>query len=161
MGLALSLKTALKGASRVAVIGVGSDMRGDDAAGIEIVRRLKRRVKSPKVLLIEAGVAPENFTGSIKKFSPSHVLMIDATDFGAKAGTVILSESEAIVGRPISTHTMPLTLFANYIEGETGAKVMLLGIQPNRADLESPMSEQVRRTVEELEAALVELLRSL
>jgi len=60
------------------------EMRGDDAAGIEVVRRLRHKLKSSKVLLVEGGVAPENFTSNIRRFKPSHVIFIDATDFGAE-----------------------------------------------------------------------------
>ena len=85
----------------MAIVGVGSDMRGDDFAGIEIVRRLRRKLESSKVLLIEGGLTPENFTGEIKKFKPTHVLLIDATDFGSEPGDIVLAEPDAIFGQSI------------------------------------------------------------
>lgn len=157
----LDLSSLLEGAARVAIVGIGSDMRGDDAVGIEVVRRLRRRLSSPNVLLIEAGVAPENFTAEIKKFEPSHVILIDAADFGSEPGAAILSEPEAIAGRPISTHTMPLSLLASYLRAQTAAKVVLLGIQPSSTGMGARMSEKVKRTVDELSATLLAQLRHL
>ena len=145
----------------MAVVGVGSTMRADDAAGIEIVRRLRRGLRSPRVLLVEGGVAPENFTAEIRRFEPSHILLVDATDFGAEPGEVILAEPEAIAGQPISTHTMPLSLLANYLREQTGAKVILLGIQPASAVMGGKLSERVRRAVEGVAAKLLEALSSL
>lgn len=151
----LDFSSVLKGAVRVAIVGIGSDMRGDDAAGIEVVRKLRRGLSSPNVLLVEAGVAPENFTAEIRKFEPSHVILIDATDFGSEPGTAILSGPEAIAGQPISTHTMPLSLLANYLRAQTAAKVVLLGIQPGSTGMGARMSEEVRRAVDELSATLL------
>ena len=156
----LELSSFLKGADRVAIVGVGSGMRGDDAAGIEVVRGLRYKLKSSKVLLIEGGVAPENFTSHIRRFKPSHVIFIDATDFGAEPGEVILAEPEAITGQSISTHTLPLSILADYLREQTRAKIMLLGIQPARAQMGAEMSEPIKDTVEKVNEALLRELSS-
>lgn len=140
-------------------MGVGSEMRGDDAAGIEVVRRLRDGLKSPNVLLVEGGVAPENFSSQIRRFKPSHVVFIDATDFGAEPGEVIIAEPDAITGQSISTHTMPLSILAGYLREQTGAKIALLGIQPARAQMGAKMSGAVRKAVDEFTAVLLAGLR--
>lgn len=155
----LDLTSFLSGATRVAVIGVGSGMWGDDAAGVEVVRGLRKRLRSPNTLLIEGGVAPENFTSDIKRFKPSHVVFIDATDFGSEPGDVILAEPEAIVGQTISTHKIPLSFLASYLRDQTGAKIMLLGIQPARARMGAEMSEPVRDSIRRVEEILLRKLR--
>jgi hydrogenase maturation protease HycI len=139
----------------VVVVGVGSEMRGDDAAGVEVVRRLRKVLKSPNVFLIEGGVAPENFTSKIRRFQPSHVIFIDATDFGAEPGEVVLAEPEAITGESISTHTMSLSILAKYLREQTGAKIALLGIQPARARMGSEMSGAVKDSVKRVEEILL------
>ena len=137
------------------VVGVGSEMRGDDAAGVEVVRRLRKVLKSPNVFLIEGGVAPENFTSKIRRFQPSHVIFIDATDFGAEPGEVVLAEPEAITGESISTHTMSLSILAKYLREQMGAKIALLGIQPARAQMGSEMSGAVKDSVKRVEEILL------
>jgi len=139
----------------VVVVGVGSEMRGDDAAGVEVVRRLRKVLKSPNVFLIEGGVAPENFTSKIRRFQPSHVIFIDATDFGAEPGEVVLAEPEAITGESISTHTMSLSILAKYLREQMGAKIALLGIQPARAQMGSEMSGAVKDSVKRVEEILL------
>lgn len=157
----LELSSFLKGADRVAIVGVGSEIRGDDAAGIEVVRGLKHKLKSSKILLVEGGVVPENFTSHIRRFKPSHVIFIDATDFGARPGEVILAEPEAITGQSISTHTLPLSMLAGYLREQTGAKIMLLGIQPAQARIGAEMSELIKEAVEKVNEALLGELSSL
>ncbi|MBA7594136.1 MAG: hydrogenase maturation peptidase HycI [Hadesarchaea archaeon] len=157
----LELSSFLKGADRVAIVGVGSEMRGDDAAGIEVVRGLRHKLKSSRVLLVEGGVAPESFTSTIRRFKPSHVIFIDATDFGAEPGEVILAEPEAITGQSISTHTLPLSILAGYLREQTGAKIILLGIQPARAQMGAEMGEPIKDAVEKVDEALLRELGSL
>jgi len=159
--LPLELSSFLNGADRVAIVGVGSEIRGDDAAGIEVVRGLRHKFKSSKVLLVEGGVAPENFTSTIRRFKPSHVIFIDATDFGAKPGEVILAEPEAITGQSISTHTLPLSMLAGYLREQTRAKIILLGIQPAQAQMGAEMSGPIKDAVEKANEALLRELGSL
>ncbi|MFQ6129810.1 MAG: hydrogenase maturation peptidase HycI [Candidatus Hadarchaeaceae archaeon] len=145
----------------MAIVGVGSEMRGDDVAGIEVVRGLRHKLKSSRVLLVDGGVAPENFTSPIRRFKPSHVIFIDATDFGAEPGEVILAEPEAITGQSISTHTLPLSMLAGYLREQTGSKIMLLGIQPARAQMGAEMSEPIKEAVKKVNEALLRELSSL
>jgi hydrogenase 3 maturation protease len=134
----------------VVVVGVGSEARGDDAAGMEVVRKLKKVLKSPNVLLIEGGVVPENFTSQIRRFKPSHIIFIDAADFDAKPGEIVLAEPEAITGQFISTHIMPLSILAKYIREQIGAKIALLGIQPARVHMGAEVSRPVKDSIKQI-----------
>jgi len=147
--------------SRVVIVGIGSEFRGDDAAGVLVARNLKKRVKSPNVLIIEAGVAPENFTSEIRKFKPSHVILIDAADFGAKPGTFIFTDSGAAIGQSISTHKLPLSIMSDYLHHQTSAKIFLVGIQPAGAELSSKMHKKVKDAVDEVTDMLTKNIRSL
>lgn len=141
------------------VVGVGSEMRGDDAAGMEIVRRLRGALKSPNVLLVEGSVAPENFTSQIRRFKPSHVIFIDATDFGAEPGEVVLAEPGTITGQSVSTHTIPLSILAKYLQEQLKAKIVLLGIQPARARMGAEMSKVVKDSIKRVVEIMLRELR--
>jgi hydrogenase 3 maturation protease len=143
----------------VVVVGVGSEMRGDDVAGVEVVRRLRGALKSPNVLLVEGGVAPENFTSQIRRFKPSHVILIDATDFGAEPGEVVLAEPDAITGQSVSTHTIPLSILAKYLQEQLKAKIALLGIQPARARMGAEMSRAVKDSIKRVAEIMLGELR--
>jgi len=159
--LVLDLSLALRGARRVAIVGIGSDLRADDAAGVEVVRRLRRNLTSPNVLLIDAGVAPENFTAKIKKFGPSHVLMIDATDLGLKPGAASLVDLSSITGPSIFSHRLPLSIFADYLRAHVETKIILIGIQPANARIGSEMNDHIKKAVDEVSSAILKTLGSL
>ena len=113
------------------------------------------------MLVIDAGVAPESFTSQIRKFRPSHVILIDATDFCAKPGEVIFADSSAAIGQSITTHRLPLSGLSYYLRDQTSAKVILVGIQPSGAEIGGEMSEKVMGAVEEVTESLIKKLRSL
>jgi hydrogenase 3 maturation protease len=149
------LEEFLKGAKRVVVVGVGNEMRGDDGAGVALARKLK---KIKKLTAIEGGVAPENITIKIKRLKPSHLIFVDAADFGGKPGEVIVADPSAIIGKTVSTHTLPLSLMAEYLKHETGARILVLGIQPEHAIFGCEMSQPVKKAVEKLAAEIAKAL---
>src|SRR5512145_297908 len=75
---------------RIAILGVGNPFRSDDAAGILIARVLSQRecADIDHVLILEAGQAPENRTGELRKFSPGLVLIVDAAEMGETPGVI-------------------------------------------------------------------------
>lgn len=154
------LSQFFKGAKKVAIVGVGSDMRGDDAAGVEVVRRLKRVLTSRRVMLIEGGVAPENFTSKIVRFKPSHVVFIDAADIGVEPGGVNLIEPEKIIGSAF-THRLPLSILSDYLRAKTGAKVLLVGIQPENVTFCNKISKRVDSAICKVTLAIEESLSAI
>lgn len=147
-----ALEDFIRGASRLAVIGVGSKMRGDDAAGPKVIENLKElgTIKPGRLLLLEGGMTPEDSTKKLREFRPSHVLLIDAADFGGKPGEIALFSREDIRGVSISTHSMPLSMLLEYIEREFGVRTLMVGIQPGKLRLGEGMSAGVKRAVMEL-----------
>jgi len=123
------LASWLCGAKRVVVIGMGSPIRTDDAVGTVIVGDLRGKVPE-NVKLLVCETSPENYTSTIKRSHPTHVLIIDAADIRSSPGSSRLVDPKKTVGSTISTHTLPLKLFSEYIERLTGASVRILAIQP-------------------------------
>jgi len=142
-----------KGAKRVVIVGVGSELRGDDAAGLEVVRRLKRILTSPQVMLVEGGAAPENFTTKIKRFNPTHIVFIDAADIGGEPGSVTLIAPERIVGSAF-THRLPLSFLADYLKTQINARILVIGIQPENLKFSDKISQRVEKAIKELESAI-------
>jgi hydrogenase 3 maturation protease len=158
--LPADFSSLLKNATRVVVVGVGSDIRGDDAAGMAVLKDLKASLKSRNVLLVEGGVAPENFASQIRRFGPSHIVFVDATDFGAKPGDVTIAEPGAITGQSVSTHTVSLSALMDYLGKQTGSRVALVGIQPKGVNLGSKMCDSVKISVGGVVEILLEELKS-
>lgn len=145
------LKTELQ--DTTAVLGVGNALRGDDAAGTLIARRLQN---CPLLQVYDAGVCPENILGKVCAQSPSNVIIVDAVDSGESPGTVAWFNPEEIDGKFASCHAPSLGLFVAFLKSETGASASVLGIQPASCDFGARLTEPMARAVETLVCAFEE-----
>ncbi len=144
---------------RLAIMGVGNELNGDDAAGVAVVRALQPALAGqPRLLLIEAGPAPENFTGPLRRFAPNLVLIVDAANMGGEPGSVRWIEWQDTDGLSASTHSLPPSVLATYLIHEIGCRVALLGIQAQQVEFGEPISAAVQRAVREVAQGLVEVL---
>jgi hydrogenase 3 maturation protease len=146
---------------RIAIVGIGNTFRCDDAAGILVARHLKdshilQDLKT--VLVIDAGHAPENVTGELRRFKPDVILLIDAAEMGEFPGTIRWIEMDALDGLSASTHTMPLSMLAKYFSLELSCKIGLLGIQPKSNDVGEAISTEVSEAVEVVVKSLGEIV---
>ena len=144
---------------RVAILGLGSQEWGDDAAGMLAARRLKRRLSQREnVQVLEAGTMPENFTGMLRKFSPQLILMIDAVRLGTGPGSIRWIEWHDLDGISAFTHGLPLSVAAGYLRSELGCEVGLIGIEGASFNFGEPATLSVRRAVDRVVRALSSLL---
>jgi hydrogenase 3 maturation protease len=153
-----SLTEWFAGAERVVVAGIGNPFRRDDFVGVQIVKNLHDKV-SESVFLIEAETAPESFMDPITKFKPTHILLIDAGVMNLEPGTPKLADPTELMRRSsISTHTLPLRIFCEYLTKTTNAKLALLIIQPLDASFGEGLTPKVKQTAKNLTALLQKLL---
>jgi len=149
----------LSGWKQIVILGIGNEFNGDDGLGVRAALKLKRALSNtPRIDVIATGTSPENFTGLLRKLSPSHVVLIDAAELGETAGTIELIEPHRIEKRMPSTHTMPLYMLAEYLEQELGAKVLILGIQPESLSFGTGVSDEVEASIDRLARLLVETI---
>ena len=153
-----SLKEWFSGAERVVVAGIGNPFRRDDFVGVEIVRNLQNKV-SESVFLIEAETVPESFIDPITKFKPTHILIIDAGIINKEPGTPKLADHKQLMRKTsISTHTLPLRIFCDYLTATTGAKISLLVVQPEDASFGEGLTPKLRETATNLTKLLLNIL---
>jgi hydrogenase 3 maturation protease len=153
-----SLKEWFSGAERVVVAGIGNPFRRDDFVGVEIVRKLRNNV-SQFVYLIEAETVPESFIDPITKFKPTHILIIDAGLLNQKAGTSKLAGTKQLMRKSsISTHTLPLRIFCDYLTETTGAKLSILVVQPEDTSFGEGLTPKLRETATNLTNLLLDFL---
>lgn len=146
----------LEKSNRTVIMGIGSDLRGDDAAGLKVIDEIRALdLDSENLLLIQAGSMPEKFTSKVKEFDPENIILIDSVDAGKKHGVVSLVDPEDIVKDSVSTHKLPLSKLMDYLEKETEARVDLVGIQVKDMEVGTDLSEEVRDSVKELVKFLV------
>lgn len=153
MTLEAALDARLRG--DLVILGIGNPLRGDDAAGGLLARRLG---PAPGVTAIDAEEVPESHLGRILAARPSVVLLIDAVDLGAPPGSAALLESGDLPLGPVSTHRVPLRLLMDVVARDTGADVLLLAIQPRHVEFGRPLSAEVRTTVALLTETLDRIL---
>lgn len=142
----LSITPILHYSNSAVIVGIGNELRGDDAAGVKIVRLLKKRQKT-KAELIDAGAVPENYLGKISKIKPGVVILIDAAEMELPPGTVKEIKSDELDSVSFSTHAGSLSLVIDFLKQETNADIRLIGIQPGKRDLGSEMSKQVKQAI--------------
>ncbi len=144
---------------RVAIMGIGSEVRGDDAAGLMVARELAAHPYAPPtVCIVEAGAAPENFTGRLRRFDPELVLLIDAAQLNEPIGTVRWIDWCDTSGLSASTHTLPLHVLAEFLVNELDCEVALIGIQPRDTAIAVSLSPDVQRAVDEVARELQAML---
>ena len=149
-------------AQKILILGIGNELMADDGAGSRIAGELTRllgRRKTPKPLrIIDAGTAPENFTGVIKKERPDLILMIDSVDSGERPGVIAFRDLNEMRSPMHSTHTLPLSSLAQYLEQSTRASVIVLGIQPGVVHFGLPLSDEVSSSIREVAHSITEAL---
>lgn len=147
---------------RVAVLGIGNELSGDDAVGAQIARELASRLgPRPDCLVLDAGTAPENFTGPIRRFRPDLVLLVDAAHLSEEPGTIAWLDWHQTDGLSGSTHTLPPSVLAQFLVEEMACPLALLVVQPAQLEFGCPLSAPVREAADRVvEGLVVALCRS-
>ncbi len=152
--LEMSLKTKLKNARRVLILGVGAELRADDAAGLICAQSIGKAVKGKKtkarIKVLLGSTAPENLTGQIKDFAPTHLIIIDAADLQTKPGTIRILPREDINNASFSTHRMPLKIMLSYLDHFLKCEMIVIGIQPKSTEYTASCSPIVDKSVKQL-----------
>lgn len=131
---------------RIAVLGIGQELNGDDGAGVLAARALQRRVAGNElILVIDAGPAPENFTGKVRAFAPHLTLLVDAAAMGEAPGAVRWLDWQETSGISASSHTLPPYVLGQYLSVSVGCEVALLGIQPEQTEMGLSPTKAVKR----------------
>jgi hydrogenase maturation protease len=114
---------------RVCVMGVGNIDYADDGFGVRLAEALQAK-GFPDVVV--AGNTPERWIGRVAEENFYGLLFLDAVDFGAQPGSLLLMNANEIAQRfpQISTHKISLGWLAHYAETQGPMHVWLLGAQP-------------------------------
>ncbi len=149
------LSNLLSNACRIGVLGIGYELAGDDAAGMIAARYLQKllsKKESTKISGNESGrikvffgaEMPENCSGDIRKFNPSHLILIDCSDAGEDIGDIrFISLQDAGGGASFTTHRLPLEIFLNYLFPDKNCEIIIIGIKPGTLDFASSPSKEV------------------
>ncbi len=140
----------------VLVLGVGNLMKGDDAVGPVVARRLGAKCadepateeRGPsRIVALDCGTTPENYTSVIRRLRPQLLVIVDAAEMGLEAGQLRIIPRERVGSLGLSTHSMPLSLFMSYVE-ELVVEIILVGVQPHSMAFGAELSPGVAATAD-------------
>jgi hydrogenase 3 maturation protease len=152
------LEERLRGIStdKVALVGVGNRMRGDDAIGPVLIDLVMGKVPHA----IDADGAPENVTAAIRRLKPSAIIFLDAASLGEAPGSARIVEAGEMEKLEASIHNFSLDVVMEYLEGTTGADVFLVGVQPERIGEGESISPELKKPLEEIASILISAIKN-
>jgi hydrogenase maturation protease HycI len=151
------LKTSLKKAERIAVLGIGSELRSDDAAGLIAAEELEK-IKNPKLKVFFGSTAPENLTGEIITYKPTHIIIIDSVDTDCKPGFILLIKPEDAGGVSFSSHMLPIKMMVDYMIESLGCDIIIIGIQPKSLIFGGNISNEVKKSAIKISTIIKEII---
>jgi len=144
---------------RVALLGIGNELNGDDSAGNWVARKLcERLVDQPNLLIMDCGSIPENASGPLRRFQPQLILLVDAADLDETPGTIQFVEMDQVRGFSASSHSLPLSVLAGFLVQEFRCEVALCCIQPQSLEFEAKLSTPVTKAVKLLVKELASII---
>lgn len=126
------------------LVGVGSDLRGDDAFGPLLARRLAEEGYPA----LDGGTSPESLTGPILRSGAEVLVLADVGNLGAPPGTLRLLPAAAVPPGGSSTHDPGLGLLVAYLGAQRPLAAHVLAVEPARLGLGAPVSREVTDAVE-------------
>ena len=136
-----------------AVIGIGNELKGDDAFGKLVLDELERR--GCRKLLLFGGNSPEGMLHRLRGKKIETLWIVDAADFGGNPGELAVTEKlpEKIV---VSTHSTSLAQLVKYVKKEHGVKkTKIVLAQAKNIEFGAAVSEEIKKTVKEAVSLLL------
>jgi hydrogenase 3 maturation protease len=140
-------------------LGVSQDHDPRDHEPAQISHHAHRTTAGEIQLTIILGeTAPENFTGEIKRLAPSHVVLVDAADFGRAPGEIDLLDPADADNPSMSTHALPVRVMIDYLRRFIDCRFLILGIQPAVRGFGKPVTPAIAKAAGELARSLLDAL---
>lgn len=143
------------------LLALGNPIRSDDGVGLAALRRLEEDPRvAGYVRLVEGGTKGLELVSYV--CGASHLLVLDAVDVDAQAGTVVCLQGEELRSLPGNgnVHELALADILNALRmlGQEPQDVVLLGIKPATTELGTSLSKCVESAVPVLvDAAIAQL----
>ena len=154
--LAGAIRQKIQG--KVAIIGLGNIIRGDDGLGPKLIELLKER--QANAVLFDCGTVPENYIFPILSTACDTVILVDAADMALAPGAVKVFGLDEIANVSFSTHNPSPRLFTDLLKtGKETMHIFVVSVQPKSMTLGQSLSEEVQAGLEVLADALLDALK--
>jgi hydrogenase 3 maturation protease len=144
-----NLEVFLKDVKRLVVIGIGNELRADDAVGLEVARQLKP-YEGDKLVVFEGQMTPDVVISPTCRAHPSHVLFIDAAELHKTPGAWQMITEDDVERGFFSTHSLPMKDIAVELQRRCNAHALFLGIQPKSRDISLVRSKECQNAAMEI-----------
>lgn len=148
---------------KVLVAGIGNIFLGDDAFGVEVVRRLQKQILPGHVTVKDFGIRSYDLAYALMR-DWDLVILVDALPRGGKPGTLYTMEPELAMeehAANIDAHTMNPAAALQLVSALGGKvrRLLVVGCEPGRLDpnpdgsfgLSVPVSHAVEAAIEIIE----------
>jgi hydrogenase maturation protease len=154
----------------ILVAGIGNIFLGDDAFGVEVVRRLARRDLPEEVRVVDFGIRGLDLTYALLDGYEA-IILVDAVQRGEPPGTLYVLEParDEAAPVPLEGHNMdPMkVLRLAEVMGGHVERLLLVGCEPTpisdeedmREDLSAPVRASVDGAVRLIESLIARLLQ--
>lgn len=146
----VQLRILLKSCSseaRLAIVGVGHPLRGDDYVGSYAVKAIMEATDGALrqgAYLFDAEDAVEALVAKLARIGLKHVIFIDACEMGLRPGEVSLLSVTETSYPFFTTHGIPLRVLAEQLLSD--CKVWVVAIQPRQTEFGGSLSPEIRFT---------------
>lgn len=151
MNIMWTNSTAVAG-DRIAVIGLGNPLMGDDGFGLAALARLQEQwMLDPRVDIVDGGTWGLNLLPVLE--AHDSVLLLDAIRAGQAPGTVVMLGGEEVPRRlstKLSPHQIDLReiLALAELRGALPQRLVAIGVEPAMVDLEAALSPAAEKALE-------------
>lgn len=133
--------------ARLAIVGVGHPLRGDDYVGSYAVKAIMEATDGalPQgAYLYDAEDAVEALVAKLARLGLKQVIFIDACEMGLRPGEASLLSVRETSYPFFTTHGIPLKVLAEQLLSDS--KVWVLAIQPRQTEFGGSLSPEIRVT---------------
>ncbi len=133
----------------VVILGLGSELQGDEAIGLQVARSLAANPPA-HVSVYEAGAADFDLLSVLE--SASTVIAVDAIDAGAKPGTILRFEFDPAdsVAPRAPLHDFDLPTLMRALPPGRRPRVLVVGLQPSVVGVGASLSPAVAASLGQL-----------
>jgi hydrogenase 3 maturation protease len=146
----LKNRLSIYDSSEVVFIGLGNELRGDDWAGIYLLRKLKASGCFKGAHFIEAGISPENYVTNVLDLSPAVIVFIDASRCGSTPGEIKFIDPADVEMSGFSTHSYSIKLIEKFFMYCQDIKFVYIGIVPLQMNMGKGLSFPVIDSIKKM-----------
>ncbi len=152
-------------APQVVILGVGNVLMGDEGVGVHAVTALEAAFDFPEnVRCVDGGTSTNELLGDLEYLD--HLIVLDAVRAGLEPAALVRLEGDAVprvFTTKLSPHQVGISdlLATLTFLGRAPRRVLLLGVEPERLELDLELSPKVAARVPELVAQVLEELEKL